>query len=240
MTEGHILRDGARLCWTASGEGRAVLFQHGLGGDNAQAAGLFPAAFRRLTLECRGHGASDAKGPFDFGTFATDLEALPEVPAIVGGVSMGAALAMMLAHRRGARGLILVRPAWEAGPAKANLAPNAEVAAGTFDPARLAGYPDNLASLRGLAARPDFAPVLAAMSADDPGLGEDDIRAIACPALILSAPRDFIHPIALAEELAALLPDATHITLPDKADHPDEHRAEAARAIAAFLEQIDA
>ena len=42
------------------GHGAPVVFQHGLGGDAAQVAEIFPAdaagLWRRLTLECRGHG----------------------------------------------------------------------------------------------------------------------------------------------------------------------------------------
>lgn len=231
-----------------------VLFQHGLGGDDAQAAGLFPtdAPFRRLTLECRGHGATEAVAPYDFASYADDLTALMGGRAMVaGGVSMGAALALRLAHLhpRQVRGLILVRPAWGPGPARANLSFNTEAAAmiaagqplaGSTLEARLRDAPDNLASIRGFFARPAFAPILAAISADDPGLTDADIAALDMPALVLSAPRDLIHPQALAEELAALLPDAVHVVLPDKADDPAAHRAEASRAIAAFLERFHA
>ncbi|MDH2327110.1 alpha/beta hydrolase [Cereibacter sp. SYSU M97828] len=254
MVEGHLLRDGARLHWTASGEGPPVLFQHGLGGDDAQVATLFPAGapFCRLTLECRGHGASDAAGPYGFASFSDDLDALVAGRVMVaGGVSMGAALALRLAHLRPGlvRGLILIRPAWGAGPARGNLSFNTEAAAmiaagaplaGSALEARLRDTPDNLASIRGFFERPGFAPILAAMSRDDPGLSDADIAAMTMPALVLSAPRDLIHPVSLAEDLAALLPNATHATLPDKAADPAAHRAEAARAIAAFLERIDA
>lgn len=254
MAEGHILRDGARLRWISDHEGPPVLFQHGLGGDAAQVAGLFPTAapFRRLTLECRGHGASELKPPYDFAIFADDLIALMNGRTmVVGGVSMGAALALRLAHLRPAqvRALILVRPAWGAGPAGANLSFNTEAAAmisagrplaGSALETRLRNAPDNLASIRGFFARPDFAPILAALSTDDPGLCAADIAALDMPALVLSAPRDLIHPQTLAEELAALLPNAVHAALPDKADDPAAHRAAAARAIAAFLERIHA
>lgn len=253
-SHGHILRHGARLRWTLAGEGPPVLFQHGLGGDDAQVAGLFPtdSPYCRLTLECRGHGASEKSPPYDLASFAEDLAALMNGRAMVaGGVSMGAALALRLAHeRRGqVRGLILVRPAWGGGPARENLSFNTQAAAmiAAGQPlarsgleARLRDAPDNLASIRGFFARPDFAPILAALSADDPGLTDADIAALDMPALVLSAPRDLIHPQALAEELAALLPNATHAVLPDKADDPATHRAEASRAIAAFLERIHA
>ncbi|RUV26747.1 alpha/beta hydrolase, partial [Mesorhizobium sp. M1A.F.Ca.IN.022.04.1.1] len=51
---GTLLRDGATLHMTDTGEGLAVVFQHGLGGGEAQVAQTFPAGFRRITLECRG------------------------------------------------------------------------------------------------------------------------------------------------------------------------------------------
>lgn len=223
-----------------------VLFQHGLGGSEAQVAGLFPNGFERLTLELHG-----GPPPYSFAAFADALmRFVPPGPFIAGGVSMGAALALRLAHLHPGRvrGLILLRPAWGPGPARANLAPNIEVARmiasgrpfdGSATAQRLADAPDNLASLRGFFARPGFAPVLAAISADDPGLTADDIARMDIPALILSAPRDHIHPKALAEELAALLPRTRHVELPDKALHPDLHRSDAARHIAEFLQGED-
>lgn len=253
--------EGTRLAFYRAGSGPKVLFQHGLGGDEAQVAGLFPEDARatRLTLECRGHGGSElGPGGWSFEQFAADLEAFLAQEAgsalVLGGVSMGAALALKLAVARPerVRGLILLRPAWGAGPVRDNMAPVAEAARrlgagetgldGTVLARDMAEAPDNLASLRGYFTRPDaaaFAPVLAAMAADDPGLTEAQIASLDMPALVLSAPRDRIHPAALAAELAGLLPKAILKPLPDKAADPQAHREAARAAISDFLAQLD-
>src|SRR5262249_50888787 len=91
--------------------------------------------FRRVTLECRGHGASEAgeAAGLSIATFASDLEAFIEsrgfAPLVVGGVSMGAAVALRLAVRRPelVRGLVLARPAWVTRAAPNNMTSNAEV-----------------------------------------------------------------------------------------------------------------
>ena len=58
--------------------GPPVLFQHGLGGDAAQVAEVFPDAppARRITLECRGQGGSSfgPPGRLSIATFADDLD----------------------------------------------------------------------------------------------------------------------------------------------------------------------
>ncbi|TIP51824.1 MAG: alpha/beta hydrolase, partial [Mesorhizobium sp.] len=66
-----LLRDGATLLMTDTGEGPAVVFQHGLGGGEAQAAQTCPLGLRRITLECRGHGGSvlGERRPFSFEMF---------------------------------------------------------------------------------------------------------------------------------------------------------------------------
>ncbi len=204
-----IVRDGARLNGVDRGQGPAVVFQHGLGGDEAQVAEVFPdGAFRRLTLECRAQGGSDAGDPanFSLATFADDILAFADARGlerfVVGGVSMGAALSLRIAIKTPDRvgGLILARPAWAWGAAPANLQPIATLASYVARGARedfersdvaldLARHaPDNLSSLLASFDRPDRAirsRLLAAIAADGPGVSEDDARRIRVPTLVL-------------------------------------------------------
>jgi pimeloyl-ACP methyl ester carboxylesterase len=64
----------------AGGAGFPVLFQHGLCGDAQQTAEVFPddPRFRRITLECRGHGESEAGDTtaLSIATFADDVAGL--------------------------------------------------------------------------------------------------------------------------------------------------------------------
>ncbi len=216
----------------AGGKGMPVLFQHGLCGDANQTAEVFPqdATFRRITLEARGHGSSlpDAAGAYAIATFADDCAQLIEqrnlAPLIVGGISMGAAIAMRVAVTRPELvcGLVIARPAWSTGAAPANMRPNAEVgellsrltgeqALAEFDESataeRLAAEaPDNLASLRSFFVRQPratIAALLTRISADGPGISAEQLRAIKVPTLVVGHQADFVHPLQMADEIAA-------------------------------------
>ena len=261
-----LRRDDAELRVTTRGEGPAVLFQHGLGGDEPQVVASFPddAGWRRITVECRGHGGSTlgSTRPLDFPLFTGDvLAAIADEPGpiVVGGISMGAALALRLAalHPERVAGLILVRPAWGFGPAT-HLAPNREVAAllATLPPEearrrfeasatakRLAlEAPDNLTSLTGFLTRPDasaFAAVLGDISGGPgPGVTRAEAAAIACPTLVIGNRRDAIHPLAIAAELAAAIPGAQYLEVHPKADDPVRCAAEVRAAIRGFLAAV--
>ncbi|RWB66954.1 alpha/beta hydrolase [Mesorhizobium sp.] len=257
-----LLRDGATLLGTDTGEGPAVVFQHGLGGGEAQVAQTFPTGFRRITLECRGHGGSSlGEGrPFSFEMFAYDVLAAADRARldrfVAGGVSMGAGIALRLACRHPERitGLILVRPAWTFSPAPQNMQPIAEVAelilvhgpekaraifARSETAARLnREAPDNLASLLGYFDRPDakaFARVLANIAADGPGVAERDAAALDVPALVIGNEIDAVHPLSTAYALAAAIPNSTFAEVTPKARDSAKHFAELHEQISLFL-----
>jgi pimeloyl-ACP methyl ester carboxylesterase len=244
-----------------------VVFQHGLCGDAQQTVEVFPPGpgFRRLTLECRGHGRSPAGDlhTLTIATFADDVAAMIETlesgPVIVGGISMGAAIALRLAVRRPdlVSGLILARPAWVTQAAPDNMRPNAEVGRllATLVPAagreaflasstarRLAAHaPDNLASLSGFFDRPApsvTAALLQAISADGPGVSEPELRAIRVATLVLGTEHDLIHPMAHAETLVALIPGAQLRTITSKAQSRERYVQEFRAVLRSFLEEV--
>lgn len=258
-----LLRGGLSLAVDdAGGAGKPVIFQHGLGGDARQTEEALPShpALRRITLECRGHGRSPA-GAASIALFAEDVAALVESlprPVALGGISMGAAIALRLAVTRPGMvaALVLVRPAWIAGPAPPNMAPVAEVAALLArlpaDEARVAfassemarrlaaEAPDNLASLDGYfdrEPREETARLLAAIAADGPGITEDQIAALRLPTLVCGSEEDAIHPMPVAERLAALIPGAWLVRLPPKGRDRAAHFAALHAAISAFLRE---
>jgi pimeloyl-ACP methyl ester carboxylesterase len=262
-----LARDDAVLEVVDRGAGPAVVFQHGLGGDAAQAAGVFPdgGPWRRITVECRGHGRSTlgSARPFSFGMFADDVLAAAQAAGIgrfvAGGISMGAAIALRLAvrHPERVRALVMVRPAWGFAPAPADLAPLREVAAllATLPPAeararfaasatarRLAAEaPDNLASLIGYFDRPDpaaFAAVLSDIAGDGPGVGAAELRALALPSLVIGNARDALHPSGLARDLAAAIAGARMLEVTAKADDKARNAEETRVAIDGFLRAV--
>ena len=250
MSLHSFIRDGTTLRYRDRGSGPPVIFQHGLGGDEAQVAGVFPDTppVRRITLECRGQGGSET-GPasaLSIASFADDILALAEdldlACPIVGGISMGAAIALRLAvrHPRRFRALVIARPAWVSAPSPDNMRPYAEVGEllerypavearerfeATVTAALLAREaPDNLASLLGFFGRPDgraFGQLLATIAADGPGVSIDEISQLRLPTLVLGHAADLAHPLAYAKRLASLIPDAKLVEVTPKAvDRP--------------------
>jgi pimeloyl-ACP methyl ester carboxylesterase len=264
----RLVRDGVALhVDDGGGPGTPVVFQHGLCGDARQTAEVFPPlpAFRRLTLECRGHGRSEAGDPtaLTIATFADDvaavIEALGSGAVVVGGISMGVAIALRLAVRRPdlVRGLVLARPAWVTRAAPDNMRPNAEVGRllATLPPAaareaflrgptarRLAEHaPDNLASLTTFFDREPLAvtaALLQAIAADGPGASEREVGAIRVPTLVLGTDHDLIHPMAHAEAIAALIPGARLAAVTSKAESRARYVADVRAALRSFLEDI--
>lgn len=261
---GYLSRNGQQLAtYSAGTQGLPLVFQHGLCGDANQIAeamaGLAPQRWHGL--ECHGHGNSAMAEP-SIARFADDVAALIETldaPVILGGISMGAAIALRLAVTRPdlVRALILVRPAWVAQANPANMAPNASVghllaqhtaaeAQQLFtasDTARRLALeaPDNLKSLMGFFTRTpqaDTARLLTTISADGPGITEVDLRALRLPVLICGCAEDAIHPYAHAQALAALIPQSRLIELPAKGRDKTAHLAGMNQAITQFLQEI--
>jgi pimeloyl-ACP methyl ester carboxylesterase len=267
MTDGMFrTEDGCLLAYEDVGEGLPVLWQHGLGADRTQPAEVFPAiaGIRRLTLECRGHGNSQLgdTSRLSIATFAADaialLDRLEIRQAIVGGISLGAALSMRLAARHAGRvvSLILARPAWVVGQS-ATMTPFLEVAAlleefGAHEGALrfeasaclaavAAVSSDNAASLKGFFSRSDPASTIALLSTipgDSPGIDAETLATIQVPTLILGSHHDYVHPLAYAECLQQILPHATLRLITAKSINKDQYRLDFREALSRFLLEI--
>lgn len=260
-------RSELRLAVWETGVGSPMLFQHGLCGDASQPADIFPidCGWRCLTLECRGHGRSDAGAPeeFSIATFAEDVASLIEAqelaPLVLGGISMGAAIALRLAVMRPelVRALVLARPAWIDENAPANMESYAFVgdllrsyppdeARRRFEASEIAhelavAAPDNLSSLRSFFSRqpiPITRELLRRISADGPGTMRNQIKSICVPTLVLGNVRDFAHPMATARELAALIPRAQLAEVTSKSESRERYRDDCRAALSNFLNEL--
>jgi pimeloyl-ACP methyl ester carboxylesterase len=228
---------------------------------------VFPLeSFRCLTVDCRGHGESEAGDPAAFGiaTFADDVAAVLDDmkvgPLPVGGISMGAAIALRLAVTRPdlVSALILARPAWATDPAPANMQVNGIVGRliAEHDPAEARAAfertpvaralaieaPDNLASLRSFFARTPHgvtADLLVRISADGPGVTPEQVRGIRVPTLVIGHARDVVHPLGLARDLSSLIPGARLAVIPPKADDLEGYRSGFRASLRAFLIEHD-
>jgi pimeloyl-ACP methyl ester carboxylesterase len=264
MTTGAFrTEDGCLLAYEDSGQGIPVLWQHGLGADRNQPAEVFPAitGIRRLTLECRGHGNSELGDPtrLSIATFEADALALLNhlriTQAIVGGISLGAAISMRLAalHPERVAGLILARPAWVIGPSS-TMAPYLEIAEliekfGAAEGARhfegstcLAEVatisPDNAASLKSFFTKPNPESTIALLSSipkDSPGVDEEMIAKIAAPTLIIANDHDYVHPLAYANHLKQILPNATLQIITAKSINKDLYKLDFTGSLRRFL-----
>jgi len=249
----------------AGGVGLPVIFQHGLCGDASQTIEAFPRdlRFRRITIESRGHGRSEAGDPglFSIRTFAADIVAFIEAhrlgPIIIGGISMGAASTLHIAVYRPeiVKGLILVRPAWIVGSAPANNGPNREVgrlladlsqehARNRFEASETARLlaevaPDNLASLRTFFSREPqatTAALLQSIASDGPGVSVQDLRNLETPTLIVGHEIDYIHPLSSATALSQLIPRSQLVRITPKAVSKAVYLEDLHKAITNFLE----
>lgn len=255
-----IQRDDISLQGWDGGEGLPVIFQHGLGGDEAQVAEVFPDSqgIRRLTLECRGQGSSALGDPrqLSIATFADDVLAFADSRHVkrfaIGGISMGAAIALRIAVRNPERvsALILFRPAWLWSAAPVNMKPFVEVAGylqqrtvSDFETSataqRLAREaPDNLASLRKFFAAKDqaaTATLFFAVATDGPGVSEAEVRAIAVPTLIIGHKIDAVHPLEFAQTLARMITGSQLIEITPKATDKPKHVTEFRKHVVQFL-----
>lgn len=253
-----LLRDGLELFGHDADEGPPVIFQHGLGGDEAQIAESFPPqGYRRLTLECRSHGASGKGSRFSIAMFADDVLAFADARGLdrfaIGGISMGAAIASRIAVVAPERvsALILVRPAWTWASAPTNMqifailsqylarGDRAGFAASAIAADFAVNAPDNLASLFKFFDASDpvnTANLLAAIAGDGPAINEQQLRAINIPTLVIGNAVDLVHPLSHAQNLAAAIPHAQFTEITPKALDKPRHLVELHTAITTFLQ----
>jgi pimeloyl-ACP methyl ester carboxylesterase len=265
-----IESDGIRFHYALSGtaHGPLVAFQHGLGGDISQPHGILGDSvhLRVLSFDCRGHGRTEPLGPperLTFSSFADDLRAVLDAlrvdGLIVGGISMGAGVALNFALRHPARvhALILSRPAWLDVPCPPNLeifrtlsqwlkeeGPQRTKERLLADPefCRIQAVSrDNAASILRQLERPRLEATiatLASLPADAPCPAPEGWRGVGVPALVLVNGLDALHPVEYGRRLAAGIPGAQLVEIAPKEKDPALHAREARQAIEAFVEGL--
>lgn len=259
---GTFLFHGIEIAYTSVGEGKPFLFLHGLGGDSAAVTSAYTprAGIRIVTFDFPGHGKSGYSGDglFSFAAF-TDLlfalqDALDLTPCVVGGISMGAAVALRAALLKPERftRLVLVRPAWLNAPmepavrnvyavmARFLRMENGLAAYRASDLCALlsADYPALESSMQGLLAYArgaETAGKFLRMPLDQPYDSPAQLASLRLDTLVVGTKQDFIHPLAYAETLASGIPGAAFVEILSKSVSAASHRRELKNAIDAFL-----
>jgi pimeloyl-ACP methyl ester carboxylesterase len=270
-------RDGLVFHYLDAGRGVPFIFQHGIGGDVRQPAGLFvpPQGVRLLCLDARAHGQTQPLGDpsgLTFDVFGDDLVALLDhlglARAVIGGISMGAGVALNVAVRYPERvaGLVLSRPAWLDGPMPpesvaryAAIARLLRAVGSAGDPEHalrcalaefeasadyrglLASSPDTAQSLRGQLTNERAVAAVARLERLPTARPLADLRAaeaIRVPALVLAHRQDPIHRFAFGEALARTIPGARLVELTPKSIARECHAAEVQDCLEAFLSRF--
>ena len=258
-------RDGIRFNYRTTGEGIPFVYQHGLGADLNQPFKLFdpPEGFRVLGFDCRMHGQTTMPAEtndISLASFADDMLGLLDFlgieRAVVGGISMGAAVALNFALRFPERtsALVLHRPAWLDGP---NLK-NAEIfefvakLIREYEPEQAveqlrrsqlfadirAESVDCADSLLLQCAAPharERIPRLAQIPLDAPNHARAQWRDIKVPVLVLANRQDPIHPFEFGEVLAREIPQAEFHELTPKSVSVERYAADVRRFLSEFL-----
>lgn len=262
----YIQHDGLNFNYSDSGSGTPFIFQHGLGADLTQPIALVNAGpnFRVLAFDFRAHGNTHPIGPVEkigLAPFADDLRAILDKlgiqRAIVGGISMGAAVALNFTLRFPERvmGLILSRPAWLDTPNPWNvkiftLITKLIAAHGPIKGQQLfketleyqetlREWPEVATSLAAQFERPgieDTAFKLERLIHDTPSLDRREWARIKVPTLVLGNKQDPIHPYEYAAQTADLIPGAAFRDITPKSTSVDQHNVDVQKAIEGFLQ----
>jgi pimeloyl-ACP methyl ester carboxylesterase len=282
--------DGLHFNYAVRGVGpNALLFQHGIGGTLAQPLRfLLPSdgkescldeelttraqSFRLAAFDFRAHGATPLGDPekLRLDVFADDLIAFMDhlqlEMAVLGGISMGAAVALNAALRYPERcqALVLCRPAWLNGAMSATAVaayhevvkllrdePSPESALqklANSDIYRVVvtHSPDAGRSLLGqvrcVVADPNLREAAIArlqyLPTGQPGFDVESAAAVHGPTLIMATPDDPIHPLTFARALAGAIPRASLLKLAPKQLDDGPHIREVNSHVTHFLNSV--
>jgi pimeloyl-ACP methyl ester carboxylesterase len=197
--------------------------------------------------------------------FAADVAALLDRlgldAAVLGGISLGAAISMRLAASIPWRikGLILARPAWVDAPAPHTMKPYLVLAELLKEYGREEGLkrfanseilaavervsPDNAASLLSFFSRRDEQSTIELLSRipkDGPGLSRQDMASIDMPTLIIGTGEEYVHPLRYASQLKDLIPGATLQIITSKTVDKALYQSQFRESLASFLQRLTA
>ena len=258
--------DSIQFHYRDEGAGLPFFFQHGLGAEVSQPFSLFqpPPGFRLIAFDARTHGQTHPAGDpskLRFNTFGEDLLGLMDHlqinRAIVGGISMGAGIALNFTLRFPERvlGLVLSRPAWLDAPNPWNVKMfclitqlirqhgakrGQEMFKQTAEyKESLQLWPDVANSLVLQFESPQVEETafrLESIITDTPNPDQQQWKSIHVPTLVLANRQDPIHPFEYGEILAHAIPGAELKEITSKSVSVERHGADVQKYIETFLQ----
>ncbi len=243
--EGHVVHDGARIWHASYGSGPAVILLHGGLGNSGnwgyQVPMLTAAGYRAVVVDSRGHGRSTRDDrPYTYELMASDvfavMDALRLEEAALIGWSDGACIAMIMAKQapERVRGVFFfacnmdpsgTKPFDEANPVVGRC-----FSRHAKDYAALSPTPDGFEA---------FTEAIGRMMATQPNYGADDLAAIRVPVAIVQSAHDEFIKAEHAAYLAASIPGAALIDLPNVSHFAPLQRPGAFnQVVKAFLERV--
>jgi pimeloyl-ACP methyl ester carboxylesterase len=241
---GHVENEGARIWYSAYGEGAPVILLHGGLGHSGnwgyQVLTLLENGYRIVVIDSRGHGRStrDAQ-PYSYELMASDLLAVMDAlhldRAILIGWSDGACTAMVFSAKYAARVAGVFFFACNMDPSGVK----------PFDstPALNRCFARHAADYQQLSATPDqfrkFVEDLGLMQRTQPNYSTEDLRSIKTPVKIVQSEHDEFIRREHAEYLARTIPDASFLLLEGVSHFAPLQKPERFNAaVLAFIEQI--
>lgn len=266
----YFAHDGLEFHFRSEGQGVPVVWQHGLGSDVDQTFALLEpgleqelSGFQFVGFDARAHGRTHPLGdPKKIGIAATadDLRDFLDNRkidrAVIGGISMGAAIALNFALRYPERllGLIFSRPAWLDRPHPENLRIFTHISQYILKYGSVKGLEEfrRTPEYERLAREsPDCAQVvvnhfefpraeecvirLERIPHDAPSHDRSEWKTLGVPTLVLANQQDPIHPWDFAETLAGQIPGAVLREVTAKSVDVDRHAEDVRRHIGEFL-----
>lgn len=233
--------NGIRLEYEVIGAGRPFVFLHGMGGSIAQIRAVYEPldGVKLITMNQQGHGESGVNWEtFGFDRMAEDVCALLDRlgidRAVIGGISMGAAVALNLALRYPERveKLLLIRNAWTDKP----MSPEVCRAYRDMGTALEQGGMERFCTSEGwriVSQTSDYtrnafttpfretAPLrhwqkYLILPKQAPFSSLCALKRLTAPTTVLACRNDFCHPFEYGTLLAAHIPHATFREIPDK------------------------
>lgn len=246
------------------GQGRPMIFQHGLAAKAQQIFGLLDGIGNRvISIDCPGHGKSilpdDVDVSFEYYTdvIIKQLNRLGIDQAIFGGLSMGSGIALQAALRYPDRvqALILHRPAWLEQGFPDNLmelkdATNymrmengkdefAKTEAFVKLKTELPAAADSVMGIFSEEQQSCLPKVIEQMVADSPISSLNQLAKLSMPCLILANDDDPLHPYELAKVIHKRISGSVLRKITSRYLEPVKHRDEVRHHILEFIKTLE-